>query len=162
MNGIKHLSDNSPDGQTRNQESIRTAASSSPYPFNHSIPTTNTHRHLPRTWACNYIFHFPTAAKQLRRWQFARLINQNSQEPLDCQAQQPPPPHTHLPHPQKQSLLAQAGHHWHIRSQTVQDTDCGHINCSSPPPGPLLPNHMTEVHHLSPNALRWGWEAEWR
>lgn len=82
VNGIKHLGDNSPDGQTRNQASISTPASSSSYPFNHSIPLAHTHTHLPHTWTFNYIFHFPTAARQLWRWQFAQLINQTHKSPL--------------------------------------------------------------------------------
>ncbi len=82
VNGIKQLGDNSPDGQTRNQASIRLPASSSPYPFNHSISLAHTHRHLPHTWNYNYIFRFPTAAKQLPGWRFPRLINQTHRSSL--------------------------------------------------------------------------------
>lgn len=78
----QELSDNSPDGQTRNQTSISLPASSSPYPFNHSISFAHTHRHLPHTLKYNYIFHFPTAAVQLPRWQLPHLINQNHRGPL--------------------------------------------------------------------------------
>lgn len=101
VNGIKQLSDNSPDGQTRNQASIRLPASSSPYPFNHSISLTHTHGHLPHTWNYNYIFHFATAAKQLLRRQFPRHFKSNQQELLDRRAQQNP----------FKNQLAQTGHH---------------------------------------------------
>lgn len=64
VNGIKSLSDNSPDGQTRNQASISPPASFPPYPLNHSLFLTHAHRHLLHTWNYNYIFRIPAAAKQ--------------------------------------------------------------------------------------------------
>ena len=91
VNGIKQLGDNGPDGQTRNQASIRLPASSSPYPFNHSISLAHTHRHLLHTWDYNYIFSSPYSSKAIITVAISSANKSNPQETLDCQAQQIPP-----------------------------------------------------------------------
>lgn len=111
----QELSDNSPDGQTRNQTSISLPASSSPYPFNHSISFAHTHRHLPHTWKCNYIFHFPTTAVQLPRWKLPHLINQNHRGPLIVK-------HNKILANSKQASLR------NLEPNTVRDAERSHIN----------------------------------
>lgn len=155
VNGIKQLGDNSPDGQTRNQASISLPASSSPYPFNRSISFTHTHRHLPHTWNYNYIFHFPTAATQLPRWQFPQLINQNHR--IFIVRPNNPPPHK-LVSSKRASLTNQLANA--IQERGHVDGLCFFFSLHfSAPAGSLLPKRMTDMYHLLPHTLRWGWEA---
>lgn len=86
VNGIKSLSDNSPDGQTRNQASISPPASFPPYPLNHSLFLTHAHRHLLHTWNYNYKSTFP---QQRSNEMAISLANKsNPSEHLDCQTKQ--------------------------------------------------------------------------
>lgn len=150
VNGIKHLGDNSPDGQTRNQASISLPASSSPYPFNHSISLAHAHTHLPHTWNYNYIFLFPTAAKQLPRWQFPWPINQTRGSLLIVKHNKNP-----LKVCELRPGIADKSGAKHSPRRGPWPCQLFFL-CSSPPPGPLLPNRMTDVYHLFPHALRWG------
>lgn len=135
------LGDNSPDGQTCNQAaSISLPASSSPYPFNHPISLTHARRHLPHTWNYNYIFYFPTAAKQLGGQQFPQLINQNNRSLFIVK--QPPPPKKKEKKKVSQLKTGKSGAKHSLRSCAFP------VLCSSPPPGSLLPEHMTDTYHL--------------
>lgn len=151
VNGIKHLGDNSPDGQTRNQASISTPASSSPYPL---TTLSLSHIHTDTSPIPGTIIIYSTyCSKAITKMAICLANKSNSKEPLDCQAQQ-----------QKKNVkFACSNRASQIWSQTQSEmhtmatsTVCVFFLCSSPPPGPLLPNHMTDLYHLFPHTLRWG------